>query len=80
MAEISLYDLRRTCARLCHIAGCELEHQFLLGLVSVQTTEQYLGLQATVPVGCPDLYRARRKAPACTAKARDVRPAAFRLG
>jgi integrase len=38
------HDLRRTCARLCHQAGGELEQiQFLLGYVSVQTTERYLG-------------------------------------
>jgi hypothetical protein len=38
------HDLRRTCARLCHQAGGELEQiQFLLGRVSVQTTERYLG-------------------------------------
>lgn len=35
---------RRTCAKLCHEAGGELEQiQFLLGHVSVQTTERYLG-------------------------------------
>ncbi len=38
------HDLRRTCARLCHASGGELEQiQFLLGHVSVQTTERYLG-------------------------------------
>jgi integrase len=38
------HDLRRTCARLCHHAGGELEQiQFLPGHVSVQTTERYLG-------------------------------------
>jgi integrase len=38
------HDLRRTCARLCHQAGGELEQiQFFLGHVSVQTTERYLG-------------------------------------
>jgi integrase len=38
------HDLRRTCARLCHLAGGELEQiQFLLGHVSIQTTERYLG-------------------------------------
>jgi integrase len=37
-------DLRRTCARLCHLAGRELEQiQFLLAHASVQTTERYLG-------------------------------------
>jgi integrase len=38
------HDLRPTCARLCHLAGGELEQiQFLLGHASVQTTERYLG-------------------------------------
>jgi len=38
------HDLRRSCAKLCHSAGGELEQiQFLLGHVSVQTTERYLG-------------------------------------
>ena len=38
------HDLRRTCAKLCHSSGGELEQiQFLLGHVSVQTTERYLG-------------------------------------
>ena len=41
---IAPHDLRRTCARLCHQAGGELEQiQFLLGHVSVQTTKRYLG-------------------------------------
>jgi site-specific recombinase XerD len=38
------HDLRRSCARLCRAAGGELEPiQFLLGHVSVQTAERYLG-------------------------------------
>ena len=42
--KLAPHDLRRTCARLCHSAGGELEQiQFLLGHVSVQTTERYLG-------------------------------------
>ena len=42
--KLALHDLRRTCARLCHLAGGELDQiQFLLGHVSIQTTERYLG-------------------------------------
>jgi integrase len=42
--KLAPHDLRRTCARLCHLAGGELEQiQCLLGHVSVQTTERYLG-------------------------------------
>jgi integrase len=42
--KLASHDLRRTCARLCHLAGGELEQiQFLLGHASVQTTEHYLG-------------------------------------
>ena len=44
-----LKDLRRTCARLCHVSGGELEQiQFLLGHVSVQTTERYLGCKQKI--------------------------------
>ena len=44
LSNIAPHDLRRTCARLCHLAGGELDQiQFLLGHVSVQTTERYLG-------------------------------------
>jgi site-specific recombinase XerD len=42
--KLAPHDLRMTCARLCRQAGGELEQiQFLLGHVSVQTTERYLG-------------------------------------
>jgi len=44
LAKLAPHDLRRSCARLCHAAGGEMEQiQFLLGHVSVQTTETYLG-------------------------------------
>jgi len=44
VAKLAPHDLRRACARLCHASGGELEQiQFLLGHVSVQTTENYLG-------------------------------------
>ena len=42
--HLAPHDLRRTCAKLCHANGGELEQiQFLLGHVSVLTTERYLG-------------------------------------
>ena len=42
--DFAPHDVRHTCARLCHMAGGELEQiQFLLGHASVQTTERYLG-------------------------------------
>jgi integrase len=42
--KLAPHDLRRTCARLCHLVGGELDQiQFLLGHVSIQTTERYLG-------------------------------------
>jgi len=44
IAKLAPHDLRRTCARLCYHAGGELEQiQFLLGHISIQTTERYLG-------------------------------------
>jgi site-specific recombinase XerD len=44
LEHIAPHDLRRTCAKLCHDRGGELEQiQFLLGHASVQTTERYLG-------------------------------------
>jgi hypothetical protein len=43
---------RRTCARLCHAAGGELEQiQFLLGHVSIQTHGAIPWLQAAHPIG-----------------------------
>nr|WP_321470545.1 site-specific integrase [uncultured Paludibaculum sp.] len=44
IGNLAPHDLHRTRARLCRDAGGELEQiQFLLGHVSVQTTERYLG-------------------------------------
>src|SRR5215469_890698 len=40
LTKVSPHDLRRTCARFCHLAGGELEQiQFLLGHVSVQLSD-----------------------------------------
>jgi integrase len=42
--KLAPHDLRRTCARLCHLAGGELDQiRFLLGHATIQTTERYLG-------------------------------------
>jgi integrase len=42
--NLAPHDLRRSCARLCHGSGGELEQiQFLLGHASVLTTERYIG-------------------------------------
>jgi len=47
--KLAPHDLRRTCARLCHASGGELEQiQFLLGHMSVQTTERYLGCKQRI--------------------------------
>ena len=44
ISKLAPHDLRRSCARFCHDSGGELEQiQFLLGHVSVPTTEKYLG-------------------------------------
>lgn len=48
----------RTCARLCHLAGGELEQiQFLLGHASVQTTERYLGCKQKLRQAVNDHHR-----------------------
>ena len=47
--NLAPHDLRRTCARLFRNAGGELDQiQFLLGHVSVQTTERYLGCKQRI--------------------------------
>ena len=47
--KLAPHDLRRTCARLCYAAGGELEQiQFLLGHVSIQTTERYLACKQRI--------------------------------
>jgi hypothetical protein len=44
LEHLAPHDLRRTCAKLCHVNAGELEQiQFLLGHISVLTTERYLG-------------------------------------
>jgi integrase len=53
--KLAPHDLRRTCARLCHLAGGELDQiQFLLGHVSIQTTERYLGCKQKIRIAVND--------------------------
>jgi len=55
IGQLAPHDLRRTCARLCHVSGGELEQiQFLLGHVSIQTTERYLGCTQKLRVAVND--------------------------
>src|SRR2546422_9887194 len=63
VAKLAAHDLRRTCARLCHASGGELEQiQFLLGHVSVQTTERYLGCKQRIRSAVNDSHWHRAKA------------------
>jgi site-specific recombinase XerD len=49
LEKLAPHDLRRTCAHLCHASGGELEQiQFLVGHVSIQTTERYLGCKQRI--------------------------------
>ena len=53
--KLAPHDLQRTCARLCHLAGGELDQiQFLLGHVSSQTTERYLGCKQKLRIAVND--------------------------
>jgi len=53
--RLAPHDLRRTCPRLCHLAGGELDQiQFLLGHVSIQTTERYLGCKQKLRIAVND--------------------------
>src|SRR2546423_11208167 len=60
LQHIAPHDLRRTCAKLCHTSGGELEQiQFLLGHASVQTTERYLGCKQNLGHPVNDLFELR---------------------
>jgi hypothetical protein len=63
LEHIAPHDLRRTCAKLCHTSGGELEQiQFLLGHASVQTTERYLGCKQNLGHPVNDLFDLRKNA------------------
>lgn len=58
LQNIAPHDLRRTCAKLCHTNGAEIEQiQFLLGHASVQTTERYLGCKQNLGHPVNDLFQ-----------------------
>ncbi|MBI2186095.1 MAG: site-specific integrase [Acidobacteria bacterium] len=62
--KLAPHDLRRTCARLCRLAGGELDQiQFLLGHVSVQTTERYLGCKQKLRCAVNDRLGAEGRPP-----------------
>src|SRR5262249_32956838 len=57
LEHIAQHDLRRTCAKLCHSNGGDLEQiQFLLGHASVLTTERYLGCKQNLGHPVNDLF------------------------
>jgi len=65
LEHIAPHDLRRTCAKMCHDSGGELEQiQFLLGHASVQTTERYLGCKQNLGHPVNDLFNLGTKAQA----------------
>jgi len=67
LEHIAPHDLRRTCAKLCHTNGGEIEQiQFLLGHASVQTTERYLGCKQNLGHPVNDLFRLDMAVIACT--------------
>ena len=60
LLHIAPHDLRRTCAKLCHSNGGEIEQiQFLLGHASIQTTERYLGCKQNLGHPVNDLFDLR---------------------
>ena len=75
LEHIAPHDLRRTCAKLCHDSGGELEQiQFLLGHASVQTTERYLGCKQNLGHPVNDLFNLRNDVQPQTAECEAERP------
>jgi site-specific recombinase XerD len=73
LEHIAPHDLRRTCAKLCHTSGGELEQiQFLLGHASVQTTERYLGCKQNLGHPVNDLFDLRTAEPPQETKTESV--------
>jgi len=55
--HLAPHDLRRTCAKLCHTAGGEIEQiQFVLGHASVLTTERYFSCKQNLEAPVNDRF------------------------
>ena len=69
--KLAPHDLRRTCARLCHLAGGELDQiQFLLGHVSIQTnTDRVRGFNDALKEN-PNVKSWRRSPPTTSGSTR----------
>ena len=64
LEHIAPHDLRRTCAKLCHDSGGEIEQiQFLLGHASIQTTERYLGCKQNLGSPVNDRFKLGKPEP-----------------
>jgi integrase len=69
------HDLRRTCARLCYLAGGELDQiRFVLGHVSIQTTERYLGYNSDCDARSTTVSESSRRPLELRARAGAKRP------
>ena len=63
ISKLAPHHLRRSSVRLCRAAGGELEQiQFLLGHLSVKTTERYLGWTQRISSAVSDPHRHRADA------------------
>jgi site-specific recombinase XerD len=83
LQHIAPHDLRRTCAKLCHGSGGELEQiQFLLGHASVQTTERYLGCKQNLGNPVNDRFdlgaERQRTGQSCSSAAKKAPPVEMR--
>jgi integrase len=77
--KLAPHDLRRTCAHLCHLPGGDLDQiQFLLGHVSIETTERYLGCKQKLRIAVNDRVLFHRSADVLWAS-HDIAPARDRL-
>jgi len=59
LGHLTPHGLRRTCAKLCHVNGGEIDQiQFLLGHAPMLTSERYLGYKRNLEKPVNDDVRA----------------------